>query len=313
MLESIETRIEKKSEELEKRQVNLEIDSKSIDRKINFFTWLAWICIILGLGVLILGFSLFFWKKIPDLNELGGFLSGTLASVWSLSGLFFIYVAFLGQKKQLLLQQIELLNSQLEVMYTQSELKGQKEAMNTQNDLITQQQFENTFFKLMENQIDLVKSMKINKKAPGTSTVNTVIVGKPCMIEIINEINRGIGIFLEQGFNSPLEKQLTSYKQSYSKYSGLLSYYFRNLYNIIKFVHESRMENKKRYTNFIRAQFSPAEIEILVYNGISHFGVKKFKTLIEEYSLLKHCENQQLRERAISESWYSPKAFGEFR
>jgi hypothetical protein len=41
-------------------------------------------------------------------NEYGDFVGGVVASIWSLAGLMFIYVAFLGQKLQLLLQQLEL-------------------------------------------------------------------------------------------------------------------------------------------------------------------------------------------------------------
>lgn len=175
------------------------------------------------LKVLVLGFLLLSWKKILDLNKLGVFLSGTLASVWSLSGLFFIYVAFLGQKKQLLLQQIELLNSQLEVMYTQSELKGQKEAMNIQNQLITQQQFENTFFKLMENHISMVDTMKITW-ATKTNTLETS-EGKKFFSVLNSDISKEIKFVISDPNTSRLEEVVNIYLRNYNSQSVQLSYY----------------------------------------------------------------------------------------
>lgn len=67
-----------------------------------------------------------------------------------------------------------------------------------------------------------------------------------------------------------------------------MGHYFRNLYHIVKFVDNSDLENKKTYTNFVRAQLSSFELVLIFYNCLSDKGSEKFKPLVEEYSLLKN-------------------------
>src|SRR5438445_9785710 len=44
-------------------------------------------------------------ERLADLGNWGSYLQGTTASLWSLAALLIIFVAFLAQKQQLLLQQ----------------------------------------------------------------------------------------------------------------------------------------------------------------------------------------------------------------
>ncbi|OQW92241.1 MAG: hypothetical protein BWK79_15065, partial [Beggiatoa sp. IS2] len=77
-----------------------------------------------------------------------------------------------------------------------------------------------------------------------------------------------------------------------------LGHYFRNLFNLIKFVDGHWIGDKRRYMNLVRAQFSAHEEMIIFYDAqfYSHFykmalgnNVKnqRFKNLIKEYHLLK--------------------------
>jgi hypothetical protein len=85
------------------------------------------------------------------------------------------------------------------------------------------------------------------------------------------------------------------YNIIYKKYDSDFGHYFRNLYRLIKIVDEKKFsENiiedykiKYSYTSIIRAQLSDAEIKWLFLNCLSDKGYKKFKPLVEKYSLVK--------------------------
>ena len=84
-----------------------------LERKISFCTSVAWLCVMLGAAAALAGFLVFLGKDEPGtwlakLSLLGSYLQGAVASIWSLAGLLFIYVAFLGQRQQLLGQDLEL-------------------------------------------------------------------------------------------------------------------------------------------------------------------------------------------------------------
>ena len=78
-----------------------------------------------------------------------------------------------------------------------------------------------------------------------------------------------------------------TYLAFYDEHQSEFGHYFRSLYNIVKFVDNSQLENKKLYTNLIRAQLSSYELALLFYNSLSDMGFEKFKPFIEKYSLLK--------------------------
>jgi len=77
------------------------------------------------------------------------------------------------------------------------------------------------------------------------------------------------------------------YSKLWTAYESEFAHYFRSLYNIFKFIENSKTENKKFYTNIVRAQLSGQELLIIFYNCIDQEN-SKFIELIERYALLKH-------------------------
>lgn len=101
-----------------------------------------------------------------SLNELGDFLAGSMTSAWSLARLFFIYVAFLGQKQQMIYQQdqLKINNEDLElnreeIKQTNETLKLQRKEMTKQNTTTKRQQFENLFFNLIQTHNQIVDDL----------------------------------------------------------------------------------------------------------------------------------------------------------
>jgi len=107
------------------------------------------------------------------------------------------------------------------------------------------------------------------------------------------------------------ELAVVSYENLFDRHQTILAHYFRNLYQIIKFVDESGIWDKKRYISIVRAQLSTFEHILLHYNGLSDYGRKRFKPLIERYSLLEGM-NPTLLVNSNERSSYSKEAFGNY-
>lgn len=102
-----------------------------------------------------------------------------------------------------------------------------------------------------------------------------------------------------------------TYERFYDSYVAELGHYFRNLYRIVKFVHERAPDNDKRlYMGILRAQLSSAELACLFYNGVSVHGAEKFKPLIEQYALLENIPRSALADERHAR-FYSQRAFGD--
>lgn len=85
-----------------------------------------------------------------------------------------------------------------------------------------------------------------------------------------------------------------TYTDFYRSHSAELGHYFRSLYNLVKFVKNSDVDNKSLYTNLVRAQLSSYELLLIFYNCLSEMGREKFKPLTVDFNLLKHLQAQNL-------------------
>lgn len=284
-IQTFTNRINKKNDEYNEQILKL-------DKDIKTYTCWAWSFVVGGFIVGILGVFLYCTRCSNEsfgLNLLGDFYGGSVASIWSLAGLFFIYVAFLGQKQQLLNQQIEIMYSQLEVKHTRLELEGQKKEMMEQNRTLKQQRFENTFFQLLRNHQEIVNGIDITSKNNSTNTWTVVSQGRDCFKTFYDR-------FRDKSRYSKSKNIvyiLKSYMDFYQEHQSDLGHYFRNLYHILKYIHNSEdisIEDKFKYTSLLRALLSSYELSLLFYNGLGDYGKEHFKSLIETYSFLKNLD-----------------------
>lgn len=140
-----------------KKDISFEEQVKGInDQILNFKNW-AWGFVWVGIVFFIIGVIYWIFKKDSDFNEVGDFIGGVAGSLWALSGLFFIYVAFLGQKVEIKYQQEDL-------TLTREELQETKEVFKKQTLIMSNQQLDNTFFNLLENHRKLVENFSTNLK-----------------------------------------------------------------------------------------------------------------------------------------------------
>ncbi len=127
-----------------------------INKQIKTFKTMSWTFIWVGVLVFIIGIFYWFVDK-NNFNEVGDFIGGVAGSLWALAGLFFIYIAFLGQKVEIKYQQEDL-------TLTREELKETKEVFKQQTKVMINQQLDNTFFNLLDNHRKVIDSFKKGEK-----------------------------------------------------------------------------------------------------------------------------------------------------
>ncbi|WP_313101626.1 putative phage abortive infection protein [Epilithonimonas sp.] len=332
----LEQEIREASTRIEVRQSKIESELENLSKKIIKFTLWAWIFVWVGVAVGIASIIIFYCKNTEQgfgLNLLGDFMSGTVASIWSLSGLFFIYVAFLGQKQQLLNQQLEIMYSQLEVKYTRLELAGQKLEMKEQNETLKLQKFENTFFNLLSLHHQIVDGID-EIEAKETSKGGRDLLRERSSFEahinrnenktVEHVIIKGRDVFknsyqylIRRIESNPETDYIDSYMVVYSAVQTDFGHYFRNLYRIIKFIDETRfMENETenfktqyKYTSMVRAQLSDYELLWLFYNCLSSNGKEKFKPFVEKFALFKNLPKDKVHNQELIAK-YDLNAYG---
>jgi hypothetical protein len=264
---------------------------KNINLVIRICMGVSIILVVFGIWEWIHGNYEFFGGR-ADVNtwgNYGSFLQGTTASVWALAGFFIIFVAFLIQNKQLV---------------------EQREQFRVQRDSISLQNFENTFFQLINLHHKLVEDM-----------VEGSVTGRDCFkmcfcdnfrLQYWNKRNplRSSTVPTLSPYQE-LKAVIESYDVVYTHFQGDLGHYFRNLYHILKFVDGSQAvdeKQKKYYVTLVRAQLSAYEQALLFYNCVHQNG-EEFYIYIERYGLFHNLDDRLLCDPTHRE-YFAPSAFG---
>jgi hypothetical protein len=299
-----------KNFEAEKAAKEAEIDK--LIKQISIYTWCAWSLVAIGFIIAWAGWHFLSFgesKTFYNLNLLGDFYGGTVASVWSLAGLFFIYIAFLGQKHQILNQQIEMKYSHLELIYTRMELKGQKQEMIEQNKTLRQQRFENTFFQLLNNFIRLADEVKTSKNRVFENFHQGILV-KMHNIQINSRPYQGsINDMKNTLKSSTIEQAKKGYIEFHKREKQEVDIYIRSLYHLLKFIDNSQVDDKVFYANLVRTKLTEHELAFIFYDCLGYPNSANFKTLIEKYALLEHL-NQELVFNQEHLDFFLPSAYG---
>ena len=196
----------------------------------------------------------------PDISSsIGDFIGGIVGAIWALAGVLFFYVALRYQKKEFELQRKELIET--------------RKILKIQSDTIYKQQFENTFFQLL----DVYSKAQISE----TNNYKINIFGEyhrfydnPKFEEKIKKLdsNHGtIGVFKEQYLYIPNEIER-----------------FVNIFlSICRHIEKSDIENKDFYSTLAVAQLSKIDKIIFFYYTVS-FSKEEFRQYIIAYDLTKN-------------------------
>jgi hypothetical protein len=225
------------------------------------------ILIVIGIIIAIYAWLRYNPQDLQSMSLFGDYISGTVGALVSLASALLIYMAFIGQR-------LEAHQRQKEIDLSASQ--------------VTTQQFENVFISLLGFHHEAVKSLS-------------------CKIQGDNAIYRGRSFFnriyqvLAAEYTNALstrssseEAAVAAYESIYKQYRQDLGHYFRNLYNILKFIDESPITNHQKYANLLRAQLSSYELLMLFYNCLHPKGRSKFYTLASKYQIFESLPVEQL-------------------
>ncbi|HET6225267.1 MAG TPA: putative phage abortive infection protein [Bacteroidia bacterium] len=167
------------------------------------------------------------------------------------------------------------------------------------------QQFETTFFNLLQNQREILKSLGGHVYTNDIERYSMELVSKTTADDYISAVSAELNNRFDNNKSTYIanRKEVKNisddknenqsiidnlYGQVYKGKEGDLGHYFRHLYHIVKYTHESENIDKKKYIDIIQAQMSDDELYLTFYNGISKYGKTKFLPLLEEYQFLEN-------------------------
>jgi hypothetical protein len=265
------------------------------------------------------------------LGQFGDFIGGFLGTILTIIATIFIYKTYISQRNELQLQR----------------------------ELISQQQFETTFFNMLQlhrsikndlsiSNLDLItKPCIIGYGSPGLNGMlefNTgkmedfgIINGKSVFNKLIEDLNRlyehfphketfykieksidnlltdnGYGLFgnnsltTNSNFHSSQVKNLLfKYNIFHDHHKKLLGDYFRNVYQILKFLSDKKKEfktkktpfNVREYSDIFQSQMSYTELALIFYNGLKF---RKARKLIKEFNFVENVHRSNLLIRDVN-------------
>lgn len=222
-------------------------------------------------------------------GEWGDFFGGVLNPLLT-------FLMFMGLLITIVIQQTELRESRVE-------LKRSADALRDQNESLRKQNFENTFFQMLEIHNQIVNSIDL------VSEQGKVTKGRDCFSIFYTRFNKIYRENKEKANGKYSEKSTTelAYQLFWKEHQTELGHYFRYLYNVVRFVKESQQVDGP-YLRLIRAQLSDQELLLLFYNCVSKNG-GNFTTLVEEFALLNNIPKIRLLHKK-HEAMLQPSAFG---
>lgn len=275
---------------------------KKNSTKLNFLNLILGVAIVLFFGLLIIYYFNIFdldTTKKSDWGTFGDFIGGTLNPIFALFSLFAIIYTIKIQTEELELSREELKETKEELRESRIAQQEQSESLRLQNKATSLQMFENTFFQLLNLFIETKNNLFYVHEWYVRTRVSPVELKTKEFnsLEVIKYL---------------LNKLKKDYGRNYNKFNieneSFTGAYFGQIYQILKFIDTNEIENKQRYINIFRAQFTKEELELLFYHCLGDIGKNKFKQLIEEYEFFEHLIHNDDIDKPLRE--YKIKAFG---
>lgn len=227
---------------------------------------------------------------------------GTFGDMFGAVNSAFSGLAFTGVIYAIFLQRQEIEIARTEIKRTKTILDEQQKQLRLQNEEARKQMFENTFFQLLRIFTDLTSQMDVDTQPP--------VKGKDVFPYFLERLRSRYGVQRPRDFAGDVFQ--IAYEEFYDRWNKDLGHYYRTIFNIVKFIDKTEFmdfEQKKFYSNILRAQLSDAEAALLFHNGLSRHGREKFKPYMEKYGLLKNVNDKDLLDVA-RRGEYAADAFG---
>ena len=197
--------------------------------------------------------------KADKFAQYGDTIGGVVGSLWALAGVLLFYAAFRKQIEALEDQKeatkttqkaIELQSKELELQ--REELRQTREVFKEQEKTLKVQQFESTFFNLLDLYNSLISNMDI--EGPGNSIYSNRDFFNRLFVEMYSSI---------RSLRHPSHEDI--YKEYYFKYETDLEPYYKLLKQLLIRIDNCPFENKQEYLDILASQISSKERELIVY------------------------------------------------
>jgi len=277
----------------------------------------TWQLVSIGTLIVLISCVFYYWLvvdyiKPTNLSEFGELFGGLVS--------FFNGLAFAGVIGTL--------------YYQRKDINLQLAEFKSQSKTFIEQSFQTRFFEWLKLHHEIVKGMDLRDPLNPSKVVSS---GRDCFKtfywKIRNEFfeqlkvasgfqNEGAEESSSDSHNRLINEAslnpsvnfkdilLRSYMKQFKNFQGDAGHYFRNLYRLVLFVHETELAKTEKlfYVKIIRAQLSSYELILLFYNCLCPIG-NKFYPLVEHYALLKNMDSELLFYPA-QRSYYFPAAYG---
>ncbi len=249
--------------------------AKENSKRSNLFIVFLGACaaasILAGFGIIIFVFTKVFrldpsQPVNPDaLNTIGEFFGGTIGSIWTLAGVILFYLALIYQRRELELQREELVESRM--------------ILSHQSETIEIQQFENTFFQLLNFHLETGKRIHSQEDGDGFDKMFADLKKGIDSVKRKRKKDRGSSELDEHALE-------TAFRNVYDGYRNTLSHYIANFKALVFLVNE-KSKDPVFYMNLIKPHLSEQEVLIQFYYLILYNKDKKLKSIVEKYGLFE--------------------------
>lgn len=175
------------------------------------------------------------------------------------------------------------------------ELEEQKADLAINRKEIYKQGFESTFFQMIKLHNQILSDISSSRNSVGGTVVED---GRVVMKNLENRLNRRFSSYQISGTSSR-EDIVKCFQHFYQDTGHQLGHYFRFLYNILRFLSDSNIENKQLYSRLLRAQLSNQELFIIYYNALTPYG-KNFVPYMQQFKIMDNLDPDELFHSAHS-------------
>ncbi|MFY4779799.1 putative phage abortive infection protein [Aliarcobacter butzleri] len=260
-------------------------------------------------ALFVLSFLIFSKEHDPKyilelLGPFGDFFGGMLNPILTFCTFMALLMTIILQQRELKLSREQISISAEELGHTRIATENSAEALKEQSNSIKIQNFETTFFNMLNLHNEIVKNISIQNNSKFTYE----IIDSRQNIENYNKVNfsstskdnsnqlygrEAINMLVSKLDSFIISKKARIFNRLYDlcqdatqKYLG---HYFGNIYQILKFISSNnKLIETRKYSDLFRAQFSSSELKLLFYHCIGEIGSKKFKNYIEEFEFFEH-------------------------
>ncbi len=210
-----------------------------------------------------------FWENVEALGVAGEFLGGTVGSIWALAGVILFFLALIYQKRELVLQR--------------EELKESRKIMEHQSATIAIQQFENTFFQLLNFHINAANSIRGLSLSPNGKSANPFDALYMDFKKEVGELKQRRK--QDSGNVSPDDESFEMcFKTVYEGYKNTFQHYLENYRTLVLLI-RSKSHDPSFYFNILRSHFTEQEVLVQFYYVVLASKDKDLVETAEKYGL----------------------------